>query len=209
MSTFATLLVLPSVFAIVTDKRKPQSPSIYPDDPDSVHYDPLVFANEDQIAAQQQGIEQIGHESHETPASPSCHPTGPRLRPSAILLHMLAMRAQRDYNAADTEGDRETSAKSLKSTSIQHQPNVRLMADAPDSKSDSSASKPFGYLGLEGVQRARVTGRLRGRLGPGNGRVRPHHSVTAPSLRAATDPAQIARIFSSPARVGSTGAEEK
>jgi hypothetical protein len=131
MSTFATLLVLPSVFAIVTGKRKPQSPSIYPDDPDSVHYDPLVFANEDQIGAQQQGIEQIGHESRETPASPSCHPTGPRLRPSAIPLHMLAMRAQRDYNAADTEGDRETSAKSLKSTSIQHQPNVRLMADAP------------------------------------------------------------------------------
>jgi hypothetical protein len=53
MSTFATLAVLPSVFAIVAGKRKPQSPSIYPDDPDSVHDDPLVFADEDQIAAQQ------------------------------------------------------------------------------------------------------------------------------------------------------------
>jgi hypothetical protein len=35
-STFATVPILPSVFAIVTGKRKPQFPSIYPDDPDSV-----------------------------------------------------------------------------------------------------------------------------------------------------------------------------
>jgi hypothetical protein len=62
--------------------------------------------------------------------------------PSAILLHVLAMRAQRDYNAANTEGDRETSAKSLKSTSIQHQLNVRLMADAPDSKSGPRKGSP-------------------------------------------------------------------
>jgi hypothetical protein len=54
---------------------------------------------------------------------------------SAILLHTLPMSAQRDYNAIDAEGYRETSAKHLISTSIQHQPNVRLMADAPDSKS--------------------------------------------------------------------------
>jgi hypothetical protein len=37
MSTFATPPVLPSVFAIVTGKRKPQPRSIYSDDPDSVH----------------------------------------------------------------------------------------------------------------------------------------------------------------------------
>ena len=36
MSTFATHPMLPSVFAIVTGKRTPQFPSIYPDDPDSV-----------------------------------------------------------------------------------------------------------------------------------------------------------------------------
>jgi hypothetical protein len=54
---------------------------------------------------------------------------------SAILLHTLPMSAQCDYNAIDSRGLSQTSAKSLKSTSIQHQPNVTQMADAPDSKS--------------------------------------------------------------------------
>ena len=43
MSTFATLLVLPSIFALVIGKKGPRSPSIYPDDPESKHYDPSVF----------------------------------------------------------------------------------------------------------------------------------------------------------------------
>jgi Cu/Ag efflux pump CusA len=43
MSTFATLLVLPSVFALVIGKREARSPSIYPDDPESKYYDPHVF----------------------------------------------------------------------------------------------------------------------------------------------------------------------
>jgi hypothetical protein len=46
MSTFATLLVLPSVFALVIGKRMSKSPSIYPDDPESVHFDPRVFIDE-------------------------------------------------------------------------------------------------------------------------------------------------------------------
>ena len=46
MSTFATLLVLPSVFALVIGRKVAHSPSIYPDDPESAHYDPLVFVNE-------------------------------------------------------------------------------------------------------------------------------------------------------------------
>ena len=44
MSTFATLLVLPSIFAVVIGQKVARSPSIYPDDPDSPHYDPQVFA---------------------------------------------------------------------------------------------------------------------------------------------------------------------
>jgi len=44
MSTFATLLVVPSIFAVVMGRSIPRSPSIYPDDPESLHYDPLVFA---------------------------------------------------------------------------------------------------------------------------------------------------------------------
>ncbi|MDR3638356.1 MAG: efflux RND transporter permease subunit [Isosphaeraceae bacterium] len=46
MSTVATLLILPSIFALVIGGRTPHSPSIYPDDPDSPHYDPNVFAEE-------------------------------------------------------------------------------------------------------------------------------------------------------------------
>ena len=43
MSTFATLLVLPSIFAVVIGGRAAHSPSIYPDDLDSPHYDPLAY----------------------------------------------------------------------------------------------------------------------------------------------------------------------
>ena len=46
MSTFATLLVLPSIFALVIGRKVARSPSIYPDDPESAHYDPQVFADE-------------------------------------------------------------------------------------------------------------------------------------------------------------------
>ncbi|HTI50394.1 MAG TPA: efflux RND transporter permease subunit, partial [Planctomycetaceae bacterium] len=46
MSTFATLLVLPSIFAMVIGRRVAKSPSIYPDDPASAHFDPTVFVDE-------------------------------------------------------------------------------------------------------------------------------------------------------------------
>jgi multidrug efflux pump subunit AcrB len=49
MSTFATLLVLPSVFAVVIGRKAARSPSIYPDDRDSAHYDPEVYAHVDEI----------------------------------------------------------------------------------------------------------------------------------------------------------------
>jgi multidrug efflux pump subunit AcrB len=48
MSTFATLLVLPSIFAVVIGKRVAVSPSMYPDDPQSRHYDPHVFSHVDE-----------------------------------------------------------------------------------------------------------------------------------------------------------------
>jgi multidrug efflux pump subunit AcrB len=48
MSTFATLLVLPSIFAMVIGRSVARSPSLYPDDPDSVHYDPLAYAHTDE-----------------------------------------------------------------------------------------------------------------------------------------------------------------
>jgi multidrug efflux pump subunit AcrB len=49
MSTFATLLVLPSIFAIVIGGNVAVSPSLCPDDPDSAHYDPEARAPVDEI----------------------------------------------------------------------------------------------------------------------------------------------------------------
>jgi multidrug efflux pump subunit AcrB len=43
MSTFATLLVLPSIFALVIGRQEPRSPSLYPDNPASAHYDPELY----------------------------------------------------------------------------------------------------------------------------------------------------------------------
>jgi multidrug efflux pump subunit AcrB len=40
VSTFVTLFIVPSVFALLMGRRTPRSPSVYPDDPDSAHYDP-------------------------------------------------------------------------------------------------------------------------------------------------------------------------
>jgi multidrug efflux pump subunit AcrB len=45
MSTFATLLVVPSIFAVVVGRKVARSPSIYPDDLDSVYYDPNLYAD--------------------------------------------------------------------------------------------------------------------------------------------------------------------
>jgi multidrug efflux pump subunit AcrB len=45
MSTFATLLILPSIFAVLIGRSAARSPSLYPDDPESPHYDPDVFAH--------------------------------------------------------------------------------------------------------------------------------------------------------------------
>ncbi len=44
MSTVATLLVVPSIFALVIGRRTAGSPSIHPDDPESSHYDPQGIA---------------------------------------------------------------------------------------------------------------------------------------------------------------------
>ena len=44
MSTFATLLVLPSVFALVIGRKEARSPSLCPENPESAHYDPQAYA---------------------------------------------------------------------------------------------------------------------------------------------------------------------
>jgi multidrug efflux pump subunit AcrB len=42
MSTFATLLVLPSIFAVVIGTKKAHSPSVFPGNPESNYYDPQL-----------------------------------------------------------------------------------------------------------------------------------------------------------------------
>jgi multidrug efflux pump subunit AcrB len=44
MSTFATLLMLPPIFALVIGRKEARSPSLYPDNPESAHYDPQDYA---------------------------------------------------------------------------------------------------------------------------------------------------------------------
>ena len=66
MSTFATLLVVPSIFALVIGRKLPESASIYPDDPESPNYDPNAFAGHGQggHAAQSAVDEPNGGENH-------------------------------------------------------------------------------------------------------------------------------------------------
>jgi multidrug efflux pump subunit AcrB len=40
VSTFATLFIVPSAFALLMGRRRAASPSVHPDDPSSAHYDP-------------------------------------------------------------------------------------------------------------------------------------------------------------------------
>jgi multidrug efflux pump subunit AcrB len=45
MSTFATLLILPAIFALVIGRKEARSPSLYPANPKSKHYDPKLFGD--------------------------------------------------------------------------------------------------------------------------------------------------------------------
>ena len=40
VSTFVTLFIVPSVFALLMGRQTPRSPSLHPDDPAGAHYDP-------------------------------------------------------------------------------------------------------------------------------------------------------------------------
>ncbi len=79
MSTFATLLVIPSIFAVVIGTSVARAPSIYPADPASLHYDPAVF-REEGIAEPHQspghghGPEHGAHESEPAPTEPPTPP---------------------------------------------------------------------------------------------------------------------------------------
>ena len=90
MSTVATLLVLPALFALVIGKRTPGSPSIYPDDPESRHYDPLVFANREHGGTSEHGLAVLGGEIDplSVPAGGSAIPSSaPTPRPAPTPPH--------------------------------------------------------------------------------------------------------------------------
>ncbi len=55
MSTFATLMVLPSIFALVIGGKEPSSPSLYPGNPASTHYDPDLAGDDHEDEGQGDG----------------------------------------------------------------------------------------------------------------------------------------------------------
>ena len=78
MSTFATLLVVPSIFALVIGKKVSESASIYPDDPESPNYDPNVYA-EAEATGRPRGPARAGRirmaaENRSTPDAPAMRP---------------------------------------------------------------------------------------------------------------------------------------
>jgi multidrug efflux pump subunit AcrB len=79
MSTFATLLVLPSVFAVVIGGRVARSPSVYPGDPQSSHYDPNVLADEGVAHPHHSHSDPNGHspDGGDTPSDPDSYPEKP------------------------------------------------------------------------------------------------------------------------------------
>jgi multidrug efflux pump subunit AcrB len=93
MSTFATLLVLPSIFAVVMGRKKPISPSIYPDDADSRFYDPRVF-------------DEPAHGGHGAGHEPKPKPKPAAVEPPELLVpltHEEALRLHQDMVRLHTE----------------------------------------------------------------------------------------------------------
>jgi Cu/Ag efflux pump CusA len=84
MSTFATLLVLPSIFAVVIGRKAARSPSVYPDDPDSAHYDPQVYAHVDEIDTMVRPSDDYAvWEGNGGAARPSANGSSPAPRPKS------------------------------------------------------------------------------------------------------------------------------
>jgi multidrug efflux pump subunit AcrB len=95
LSTFATLLIVPSIFALLIGKSQYHSPSVYPDDPESSHYDPEALSDEEGSGEGESGREEAAREGgqeagDETPSSGDVgraspdhdEPPGPAPRPS-------------------------------------------------------------------------------------------------------------------------------
>jgi Cu/Ag efflux pump CusA len=73
LSTFVTLFIVPSVFALLMGRSKPRSPSLHPDDPDSSHYAP--DSHEPEAAATAVG--RIANPSYTSGDATASHPARP------------------------------------------------------------------------------------------------------------------------------------
>ncbi len=67
MSTFATLLVLPSIFALVIGQQVPRSPSLYPENPESAHYDPELSSRANGDGPEDTGGEDVAADEEGLP----------------------------------------------------------------------------------------------------------------------------------------------
>jgi multidrug efflux pump subunit AcrB len=67
MSTMATLMILPSVFSLLIGKSMSRSPSVYPNDPASPHYDPLVFAEEPAAETTEPALAEVNGHANDGP----------------------------------------------------------------------------------------------------------------------------------------------
>jgi hypothetical protein len=80
MSTFATLLVVPSFFALVIGSKKHRSPSVYPDDRESAYYDPEALRDqsegEDTDGDQSDNDQSEGEHEHDDQQDSDAAPSG-------------------------------------------------------------------------------------------------------------------------------------
>ncbi len=126
MSTFATLLVVPSIFAVVIGKRVFRSPSIYPNDPESAYYDSSDHARR-------------GH-----PGQVVAHPAAPSLLPDP---HVTG-----NGLAADGNGAPETAAVEFPPTPAADElPWVPAVADAFPPILDEATPLTSGKSGSEAL----------------------------------------------------------
>jgi len=70
LATFATLLVLPSVFTLLLSRASSQSPSLDPDDTSSAHYDPIHSPSGPDNAYPSAPQNENRHPAAETPLPP-------------------------------------------------------------------------------------------------------------------------------------------
>ena len=117
LATFATLLVLPAVFTLLLGRASERSPSLDPDDPASVHYDPInpADAGGPGAAAQPGG----GYAAH---ADPDGH------RPRALPPHP---RGPQPEIATMMTGVEKTTTMSSNAVRPRRQPGTVVLAGGP------------------------------------------------------------------------------